>query len=264
MPSLSTGPTSSNGHDVVEVLRQHEHAGRSAPVTVIISLYNYGKFVTACLDSVRDQTLDDLDLVVVDDCSTDQSTDVVASWLDDHADRFNRCQLLRHVTNSGLAQTRNPAVSFAATPYVFVLDADNILYPRCLDCLLSALENCDASFAYCYAEKFGDVRELANFYAWNPSRFPTNNTIDAMVLIRKAVWEQVGGYSRDMPVMGWEDFDLWFKLAGAKGWGVLVPEILTRYRVHGTSMLRTVTNPKVDILWAHLRATYPEFFPPEN
>jgi hypothetical protein len=60
--------------------------------------------------------------------------------------------------------------------------------------------------------------------------------------------------------MGWEDFDLWFKLARLGHWGVLVPEILARYRVHGESMLRTVTNPKVDRLWAHLRSTYPEFF----
>jgi glycosyltransferase involved in cell wall biosynthesis len=231
-----------------------------SPVTVIISLYNYSNFVASCLESVEAQTQDDLDLVVVDDCSTDQSTEVVASWLDDHAGRFNRCRLVRHLANSGLAHTRNTAFSFAASPYVFVLDADNILYPRCLESLRAALENCDASFAYCYAEKFGDVSELANFFPWDPSRFPVNNTIDAMVLIRKAAWEQVGGYSRDMPVMGWEDFDLWFKLARVKGWGVLVPEILTRYRVHGTSMLRTVTNPKVEILWAHLRSTYPEFF----
>ena len=259
MPKLADGPTHSS-HEMVEVLYRQEHAGASAPVTVIISLYNYGKFVTSCLDSVRDQTLDDLDLVVVDDCSTDHSADVVASWLDDHAGRFNHCQLLRHVTNSGLAQTRNTAFSFAATPYVFVLDADNILYPRCLKRLLAALENCDASFAYCYTEKFGDVSEIANFQPWNPRQFHTGNTIDAMVMVRKAAWEQVGGYSHNMPVMGWEDFDFWFKLARVKGWGALVPEILTRYRVHGTSMLRTVTNPKVDLLWSHLRATYPEFF----
>jgi glycosyltransferase involved in cell wall biosynthesis len=261
MPSLPAGPTLSNGREVVEVLRRHEYPDRPAPVTVIISLYNYGKFVPACLDSVREQTLEDLALIVVDDCSKDHSAEVAASWLDDHASRFNHCQLLRHLTNSGLAQTRNTAFSFAITPYVFVLDADNILYPRCLERLLSALANCDASFAYCYAEKFGDVSELGNIQPWNPGQFAINNTIDAMVLIRRAAWDQVGGYSRDMPVMGWEDFDLWFKLARMKGWGVLVPEILTRYRVHGTSMLRTVTNPKVDILWSHLRATYPEFFP---
>src|SRR5262249_33783070 len=81
-----------------------------------------------------------------------------------------------------------------------------------------------------------------------------------MVLLRKSIWEKLGGYSTNMPVMGWEDFDLWFKLARAKGWGILVPQILTRYRVHGSSMLRTVTNPRADALGSHLRSTYPEFF----
>ena len=63
-----------------------------------------------------------------------------------------------------------------------------------------------------------------------------------------------------MPVMGWEDFDLWFKIARLKGWGLQVPEILGRYFVHRDSMLRTVTNPEAERQWAYLRSKYPEFF----
>lgn len=245
--------------DVV-VLRHEESPGLAAPVTVIISLYNYGRYVSTCLDSVYSQTHDSMELVIVDDCSTDGSADVVGAWLDAYGSRFHGYRLLRQAVNRGLAATRNAAFRHARTPLVFVLDADNMLYPRCLERLLAALQNCDASFAYCYAEKFGDVSELSNFHPWNPSRFLLGNTIDAMVLLHKSAWERVGGYSSNMPVMGWEDFDLWFKLARANGWGVLVPEVLTRYRVHGTSMLRTVTNPRVEKLWEHLRTTYPEFF----
>ena len=177
-----------------------------------------------------------------------------------HQERFSRVLLLRHRENRGLAKARNTAFRYSRTPFVFVLDADNALYPHCLKRLMEALQNSSASFAYAIAEKFGDVSGLTNYIPWNPTQFAINNTIDAMVLIRKSEWEKVGGYSTDMPVMGWEDFDLWFKIARAGGWGVLVPEVLTRYRVHGSSMLRTVTNPKVGILWPHLRQTYPEFF----
>jgi glycosyltransferase involved in cell wall biosynthesis len=259
MTSPSAEPIASGGPAAVEVLRQQDHSDQPAPVTVIISLYNYGRFMRSCLDSVRDQTLDDLDLIVVDDSSTDRSADVVAAWMDDESSRFNHCQLLRHRVNGGLSQTRNTAFFHAASPYVFVLDADNMIYPRCLERLLAALENCDASFAYCYLERFGDVRELANLYPWNAIPLTVGNTIDAMVLMRRAVWEQVGGYSCTMR-LGWEDFDLWFKVARLKGWGILVPEILARYRVHGTSMLQTVTNPNVEVIWNHLRSVYPEFF----
>jgi glycosyltransferase involved in cell wall biosynthesis len=263
MTNPLTDPRGSNGSDQVEVLKRQDDPAATAEVTVIVSLYNYAKFVSACLDSVRTQTLEPLELIVVDDRSADSSADVVREWLDENGGRFRAFQLLRHRANSGLARTRNTAVAHSRSPFVFVLDADNTLYPRCLERLLSALRNCDASFAYCYAERFGDLSELSNYRPWDPRRFPGGNEIDAMVLLRRSEWAKVGGYSTDMPVMGWEDFDLWFKLARAKGWGVLVPEILTRYRVHGTSMLRTVTNPRAEALWSHLRSTYPEFFSDE-
>jgi glycosyltransferase involved in cell wall biosynthesis len=223
-------------------------------------LFNYAHHVGSCLDSVLAQTLAPLDLVVVDDRSTDSSAAVVGQWFRQHADRFAYCELVRHRTNRGLARTRNTAFGRTKSPYVFVLDADNLLYPRCLDRLKSALDHCRATFAYCYAERFGDVSGLLNVHPWNPAHFQINNTIDAMALLRRSAWEAAGGYSTDMPVMGWEDFDLWFKMARQKGWGILVPEILARYRVHGTSMLRAVTNPRVEILRAHMRATYAEFF----
>jgi glycosyltransferase involved in cell wall biosynthesis len=259
MTSSPAGATTSGSPAAVEVLRQQAPSDRPAPVTVVILLYNNGRFVRPCLDSVRDQTLGDLDLIVVDDCSTDRSADVVAAWMDDEAGRFNHCQLLRHRVHGGLSQTRNTAFFHAASPHVFVLDADRVIYPRCLESLLAALENCDASFAYCYLERFGDARDLANLDPWGAVPLTVRNSIDAMVLLRRTVWQQVGGYCCGMRPGG-EDFDLWFKVARLKGWGILVPEILARYRVRDTSTLQTVTSPNAEVIWNHLRSTYPEFF----
>lgn len=73
-----------------------------------------------------------------------------------------------------------------------------------------------------------------------------------MVLLRKSVWVQVGSYST-LEVMGWEDFNFWFKIARMKGWGILVSEILGRYRVYRSSMLNTITNPYAYKLWTYLR-----------
>jgi len=185
--------------------------------------------------------------------------EIVSDWLSENGSRFNNYQLARHPVNSGLAGARNSGFHHARTEFVFILDADNTLYPRCLERLLAALRHCNASFAYCYLEKFGQKSLLQNTNAWNPDALQHGNVIDAMVLLRRSVWEEVGGYSK-MEVMGWEDFDFWFKIARRKGWGVLVPEILARYRVHRKSMLKKVTNPKVRKLWTQLRATYPEFF----
>lgn len=228
-------------------------------VTVIVSLYNYQQYISSCLDSVKDQTIERLNIVVVDDCSTDDSLTVVKKWFELNGERFDEYYLVQNARNSGLAATRNRAASFVKTKYLFVLDADNLLYPRCIESLTEALENCDASFAYCYLEEFGESNKLKNTKPWNPATLGAVNSIDAMVLMRKEILDKVGGYSV-MPVMGWEDYELWFKIARIKGWGVQVPEILARYRVHKSSMLNTVTNPNVDKLWEYLKSNYPEFF----
>ena len=243
-----------------EIVAQKEQRGAIPPVSVAVSLYNYKDYILPCLESVRAQTIPHLDLIVVDDCSIDGSSDVVHDWLAAHGDHFSRYLLISHHSNQGLPTTRNTGLAHARTEYVFVLDADNLLYPRCLERLASALDHCDASFAYCYLEKFGDVSCLQNTKPWNPSIFQHGNTIDAMVLFRKYVWEQVGGYATDMIIMGWEDFELWFKIARIKGWGIAVPEILARYRTHRRSMLYTLTNPNAHKLWGYLRSKYPEFF----
>lgn len=242
-----------------ELILAKENDARQVDVTVMISLYNYKKYIKDCLDSVKQQTIENLNLVVVDDCSTDKSPKVVKKWLEVNGSRFNEYYFVRHKENFGLGQTRNTGISISRTKYIFILDADNIIYPRCVESLASALNNCEASFAYCYLEEFGAGYRLKNTTPWSAENLSTGNTIDAMIMIRKNVLEKVGNYSI-LPVMGWEDYDLWFKIARIGGWGVQVPEILCKYRVHKTSMLKTVTNPQSEKLWDYLKNTYPEFF----
>src|SRR5258705_5128830 len=68
---------------------------RPSAVTVVIPLYNYAGYVVEALESVRNQTTADVDLIVVNDASTDTSEAVALEWLEGHADRFNRVLLIR-------------------------------------------------------------------------------------------------------------------------------------------------------------------------
>ena len=79
-----------------------------------------------------------------------------------------------------------------------------------------------------------------------------------MALVARAAWQQVGGYRR-METAGWEDYDFWLKFAEAGFDVVRVPEILCRYRQHGGSMLRSVTNQPatIDALHADMRLHHP-------
>jgi glycosyltransferase involved in cell wall biosynthesis len=187
------------------------------------------------LESVRGQTLDTLDLVVVDDCSTDCSLDVALRWVQSHAARFNRVQLLRNCANSGIARTRNTGFDASETPYVLALDADNRLLPECVGSCLRIARNTGAAFAYPVIRKFGASQGLLGTQDYDPHRLIFGNYIDAMALISKAAWVAVGGYNH-VPG-GWEDFAFWCRLAECGFWGQRVPGgPLAEYRVHANSM----------------------------
>jgi len=214
---------------------------QAAPVTVCISLYNYQNYIVETLDSVYKQTLKLFDLMILDDGSKDGSPTVARQWLERRQSRFNTVRLVQHLRNSGLFAARNTAVSLVETPFVFILDADNHLYPRCLERCLETLKESDAAFAYPLIEKFGHERGIMGNSVWSRERLARGNYIDAMAMVRRDAVLAVGGYTQ-MPYPGWEDYDLWCKFAEQDYTGVLIPEILTRYRVHSTSMLQSVTN----------------------
>jgi glycosyltransferase involved in cell wall biosynthesis/SAM-dependent methyltransferase len=212
----------------------------AAEVTVVIPLYNYAGYVEEALESVRQQTLATIDLVVVDDASTDASLDVALNWMRQHSDRFNRAQVMRNRNNSGLARTRNVGFDAAETTYVLPLDADNRLRPACCEKSLAALRGSRAAFAYPRIQCFGSSDHIIGLQPFTPLRFASNNYIDAMALIAKWAWATIGGYEHIQ--FGWEDYDFWCRCIERGIWGVHIPEILADYRFHDSSMLRTATD----------------------
>jgi glycosyltransferase involved in cell wall biosynthesis len=214
-----------------------------AEVTVVIPVYNYARYVIEALDSVLHQTLGPLDLVVVDDASTDESLTVARDWASRHASRFNRLLVLRNCRNSGLARARNAGFDAAETPFILPLDADNRLRPECTAKCLRALRGSQAAFAYPYLQCFGGDDEVRGTPAFSAIRFATGNYIDAMALVAKWAWAAVGGYEHIIP-SGWEDYDFWCRCVEHGLWGQQVPEVLADYRVHDMSMLHTHTDTR--------------------
>ncbi|MBV9492523.1 MAG: class I SAM-dependent methyltransferase [Verrucomicrobia bacterium] len=214
---------------------------RNAEVTVAIPLHNYAHYVEEALESVRRQSLELLDLVVVDDASTDDSLSVAVSWAQRHAGRFNRIIVLRNPVNAGLGPTRNVAIDAAETPFVLPLDADNLLLPRCCEVCLSAARASSAAFAYPSIQKFGEESGLLGGVPFDPARFIGGNYVDAMALVSKEAWAAAGGFG-EFQIMGWEDFDFWCRLVEKGLFGCPAGDgPLAEYRVHGTSMIWSTT-----------------------
>jgi SAM-dependent methyltransferase/TolA-binding protein len=213
---------------------------RASEVCVILPLHNYAHYVGEALESVRRQTIRDLDLVIVEDCSTDNSMQVALDWSHTNAERFNRLVVIQNQNNAGLARSRNVGFDAAETPYILPLDADNRLLSECCEVLLRALQASRAAFAYPRIQCFGDASHIIGEESFSPARFSGGNYIDAMALIGKWAWAAVGGYAHIQN--GWEDYDFWCRCVEHGFWGVQVPEVLAEYRVHQQSMLKTRTD----------------------
>jgi hypothetical protein len=233
------------------------YVAASPRVSVLTTVYNYADHIEGALDSLARGSYRELEVVVVDDASQDGSLARVRAWMRRHP-RIP-ATLVRHPTNRGLPYARNTALGFARGELVFILDADNRLYPHCLERLVTALDGDDgAAFAYGLLQRFTHAgpASLMNLWPWEPERLRAGNYIDAMALVRKAVLRRAGGYSTDPRLHGWEDFDLWCHLAELGERAVFVPEVVARYRSARHTML-SVTDLSGSVAFSLLAERYP-------
>ena len=247
-------------HGVDDYVERHEsesYAAARPEVSVIVTLFNYAGVVSETLDSITASHDVELEIVIVDDHSTDNGRLVVRRFITDHPEI--PMVLLASDVNRGLAQARNLAIANVRGSKVMVLDADNLVYPNCLRRLADTLvQHPDASFAYAMLEDFGVERGVRSAMAWHLPWLCERNYIDAQAMIRAAAFERHGGYRREEELgYGWEDWEFWLRLGAAGEHGVHVPEMLGRYRTQPSSMI-TITNLAESEIRSTVMNLYPE------
>ena len=242
-------------HDLEFTTPAFDRGGDAPEVSVVVTLFNYADLVTEALESVAASTCVDFEIIVVDDHSTDRGRDVVRQFMDAHPGL--PVLLLGRENNCGLPQARNHGVARTRAAKVMILDADNAVYPTCLRRLADALDaDPGASFAYGTLEAFGAEPGLRSHLPWFVPWLCAENYLDAQAMVRRDVLVRHGGYRDDAWIYGWEDWDLWLRLAVAGERGVHLPEMLGRYRTQRASMI-TVSNLAADTMTARLRDRYP-------
>jgi GT2 family glycosyltransferase len=209
-------------------------------VSVVTALYNHAEFIEEAIESVRRSDYRSVELIVVDDASTDRSAAVVRDYM--HREPDLALLLLRHASNLGVGHARNTAIDAARGEFIFVLDADNRIYSTALGALVKALDADEgAAGAYGMIQCFtaDGPERCASYLPWEPERLRAGNYIDAMAMTRASVLRKLGGFTTDRRLYGWEDYDLWCGMAEADQRLILIPNFIGAYRVSGTSMLAT-------------------------
>lgn len=183
-------------------------------ISVVIPLYNKKRTIAKTIDSILNQTYKDLEIIAVDDGSTDGSADVIANR------RPNNIPFkLITQKNAGAPTARNRGEKEAKGEFLFFCDADIVLEPDALKKLKDALDkNLDAAYSYC-SHWLGWKKIPAMPY--DADVLKKHNYICTMSLIRHADFP---GFDEDLK--RFQDWDLWLTMAERGKRGIFVPEFL--------------------------------------
>ena len=222
-------------------------------VSVIVPNYNHARFLRRRIDSVLRQTFQDLELILLDDCSTDDSRSILSLYAKDP-----RVRIEFNDANSGSTFKQwNKGVRLAHGKYVWIAESDDYADARLLERLVKLLDNGPTvAFAYCQSWRVSDDDRLngfADFYLdyLDPHRWKadfcvegyeecrnylvSSNTVPnaSAVVFRRAVFERVGGADESLRMCG--DWKLWVAMA-LTGRMAYVGEPLNYYRTHDSSV----------------------------
>ncbi|MBQ8784417.1 MAG: glycosyltransferase family 2 protein [Alphaproteobacteria bacterium] len=124
----------------------------SHTVTVVIPVYNVEKYLEQCLDSVINQTYKDIEIICINDGSTDNSITI----LEKYALSDNRIKIISQ-TNQGISAARNAGIKVATGKYITFLDSDDFLSRDAIEKMVTAIENNYVDFVVCQAHAFAET-----------------------------------------------------------------------------------------------------------
>ncbi len=215
----------------------------SPMISVVLPVHNCPDYISEAIKSILNQTFENFEFIIIDDGSTDNTTEIARTFADSRIRFFQQ-------ENQGLAATLNRGIELAKGKYIARQDQDDISLPERFSrqaAYLDAHPNC--GLVGTWAEIWEGEKKSERAH-----RHPSDNVtlqyellfnnpfVHSSVMLRKSALEQVGGYSTDSERQPPEDYELWSRIA--RCYQVAnIPEILMIYREIPRSMSRTGVSP---------------------
>lgn len=210
--------------------------------------YNYARFLPGCLDSIIAQTMQDFELIVIDDCSTDGSLSVIQPYRHDP-----RVRVIEHTANAGYVRSLLEGTEASVGDYLTVISADDVVLRRDAFEKQLALLDAHPDAGYCFSafeKHYTDGSQAtARHASFEADRvlggeemmryLLVDNNVQVLhsgAMIRRAAYERAGGYSRALRFA--PDTDLWLRLCLA-GDAAYVASPLYGYGIHASQMSGT-------------------------
>lgn len=190
--------------------------GGRPPVSVVIPHYNQARFLVECVESIEAQDYPEIEIVVVDDDSTEEGTAAVLDQLDER----ERVRVLRLAENGGPSRARNEGLALCSGAYVLPVDSDNLLLPEAVGKLVAQLEAApeDVGFVYPNVQYFGNREDYYEAPEYNLYDLLHGNYCDTCSLLDRRIFDAGIRYREEIR-LGHEDWEFVLRLAahGVKG-----------------------------------------------
>ncbi len=224
-------------------------------VSIIIVTYNSGKYVLETLESAKAQSYRTIELIVSDDCSTDNTVEICTEWLDKHKVRFSRTELIKSEKNTGIAANCNRGVKAAQGEWIKMIAGDDILTEECIAVCMEFVkqrEHENIQLIHGSAKMYEDHFDESRFFRkrglpeWKfnqPDITPREQynillrvcpIVTPTVCIKRNVFDLVGYFDEEIPF--WEDRPMWLRLTKAGIKFYFIDAELVKYRVHSASV----------------------------
>ena len=195
-------------------------------VSIIIPIYNYGIQFEKTLQSVFDSTYKNIEIVIVDDGSTNTYVKLKLESIKDHPN----IKIIQQ-ENQGPSSARNNGVKQSTGDLILPLDADDMIQPEYIQMCVNILKNNkNISPVYCDTHHIGQIQGIEQRPEWSLDRLNKGPFIVNCSMFHREAFEKCNGY--DIELKGWEDYDLWIRM-GLKGYtGKRIPKPLFVYFHH--------------------------------
>jgi glycosyltransferase involved in cell wall biosynthesis len=220
-------------------------------VSIIVLTYNSSKFITEALDSIRDQTYKDIELIISDDCSIDNTVDLCRLWLQSNKEYFVRAEILQVDKNTGIPANCNRGVKAAKGNWVKMLAGDDLLVSSCIEDNIKFMYRSDYKFIFSNVEIFNEWNDYnvnierqnskkkhSNFYKLNAREqflhllLKGNPMFAPSMFFNRDVLLKIGGFDEKSTN---EDSPLYL-LATKSGYKLgYFEKVTVKYRVHRQS-----------------------------
>lgn len=215
--------------------------------SIIITAYNYGKYLDECIQSCLKQSVP-AEIIVVDDESTDNTSEVVAKYPVQYIWQKNK----------GLSGARNTGIKAAKGMYIMCLVADDMLRPDAIKEHLALMD--EKTIGQCALMWFG--KQTGTWYPQGATyeSMRRTNSVYCNAMFPKKMWEMVGGFDENETMrLGWEDYLFWFE-AVKNGYEVKTSNyVALLYRKHGANMTENQTHPHIPQIKAYMKKKHPDF-----